>query len=455
MPLHRRSGPVPAPSLAFMLLCGLFVTLLIAGGASRADVGGQIVVQAVAWSVLLAAILFAPRVPLRRMGTAGLFFALAGMLVFIQLIPLPPSLWKALPGRMMLVGADSGDVWRPISMVPGATLNALSSLVVPGVVLLLATMVRPDERSHMLPLLLGLVGAAALIGLLQFSGAGFSNPFVNDTPGQVSGLFANRNHFALFLAMGCLIAPAWATRVTLVSWRLPVASGFILLFALTILATGSRAGLMVGAVAIIIALLFSWPALRKLTRKGPRWLLPSLVTGAVLILIFFVGLFIFTDRAVSINRAVSIDGNEDMRLRALPTVMHMAYEYFPIGSGFGGFDPVFRIHEPFELLKLTYFNHAHNDYIEIILDGGLLGLIVLLLATVWWAIRTALVWQNKGNDALPRLGSSIIFLIMIASFFDYPARTPLIMAVIALSGLWLGEQHREEGAALPRRGHEL
>lgn len=434
---------MPTPSLAFVLLCGLFTTLLIAGGASRADVGGQVIVQAVAWSTLIVASVFGPRVSVREMGMAGVFLAGAALLVLMQLVPLPPPLWKALPGRMMLVGAGNSDVWRPISMVPGATLNALSSLVVPCAVLLLTAMSRPDERVRVLPLLLGLVGASALVALLQFSGAGFSNPFVNDTPGQVSGLFANRNHFALFLALGCLIAPVWATRVTLVSWRLPVALGLVLLFTLTILATGSRAGLLVGVVAIIIGFIFSWHALRRLTRNGPRWLLPSMVIGAILVLAFFVALFVFADRAVSINRAVSIDSEEDMRVRALPIVIKMVDRYFPVGSGFGGFDPVFRINEPFNLLKLTYFNHAHNDYLEVVLDGGFLALVIMLCAIVWWLIRTGLVWRNKGDLALSRLGSAMIFLIMIASFFDYPARTPLIMAVTALASLWLGQRRGE------------
>jgi hypothetical protein len=28
----------------------------------------------------------------------------------------------------------------------------------------------------------------------------------------VSGTFANRNHFALFMAIGCVLAPAWAVQ---------------------------------------------------------------------------------------------------------------------------------------------------------------------------------------------------------------------------------------------------
>ena len=455
MPLSRRSGLLPKPSLAFVLLCALLVALLVAGGASRADVGGQVIVQTVAWGMLVVAIVFGPRPEMCRTGMAGVLLAGMILIVLAQLVPLPPSIWGALPGRMALVGVEGPDIWRPISMVPGATWNALSSLVVPSAVMVLSVTLREDERERVPPVLLGLVGASALVGLLQFSGAGFANPFVNDTPGQVSGLFANRNHFALFLALGCLIAPVWATRDGRAGWRLPAALGLVLLFVLTILATGSRAGMLVGAVAIAGALLMSRHALRRLTRKGPRWLLPVLLTGSILVLAFFVILFVAADRAVSINRAVSVDGNEDMRIRGLPTVLYMVRHYFPVGSGFGGFDSIFRINEPFDLLKLTYFNHAHNDYLEIVLDGGAPALILLVIAVIWWGRRTIRVWRKVDASTLARLGSAMLLLVLIASLFDYPVRTPMIMALTTLAGLWLGEPRREAGAALPYQDQQL
>lgn len=455
MSLYRRSNALPAPSLAFILLCGLFVTLLIAGGASRADAGGQIVVQGVTWGILVVAAMVGPRPELRRAGMAGLVLLGTILLAVLQLVPLPPSVWEALPGRIAPVGVESSVVWRPISMVPGATGNALSSLVVPTTVLLLALMLRNGERERTLTVLLGLIAASTVIALLQFSDAGFANPFVNDTPGQVSGLFANRNHFALFLALGCLIAPVWATRTGAPGWRLPTAAGLVLLFILTILVTGSRAGMLVGIIAVLIALMLSRHDLHKLTRKGPRWLLPALVIGALLVLAFFVTLFVAADRAVSIDRAISIDGNEDMRVRGLPTVLELIHRYFPIGSGFGTFDPVFRMHEPLNLLKLTYFNHAHNDYLEIVLDGGVMAVLLLAIAVLWWAVASIRVWYRTKQGGVAQLGSAMLLLVLIASFFDYPVRTPMIMALVALAGLWLEERQREGGEALPRPDQQL
>jgi O-antigen ligase len=126
-----------------------------------------------------------------------------------------------------------------------------------------------------------------------------------------------------------------------------------------------------------------------------------------------------------------------MRRRGLGTVLAMTAQYFPLGSGFGGFDPVFRLHEPDNLLKPTYFNHAHNDFLEVVLDGGLPAGIILAAAALWWARRSVVAWRSISIDRLPAAGSMIIFLVGVASVFDYPARTPIIMALLAIAAVWL------------------
>ena len=122
----------------------------------------------------------------------------------------------------------------------------------------------------------------------------------------------------------------------------------------------------------------------------------------------------------------------------------MIRDYFPIGSGLGGFDPMFRMQEPFALLKPTYFNHAHNDFLEIVLDAGLPGL-VLLIGGLGWCFWTSVVaWRNK-HDMLPKLGSATMLLLIAGSLFDYPLRTPMMMAFAVVASVWLGAA-RKDGA---------
>lgn len=457
---RTRFSNFPRVSFSFALLATFLVLLWVAGGASREDVIGQIIVRGAAWLTLIGIALFGPRPDWRAIYPVTLILMAALLIVLLQLIPLPPSIWQALPGRTVLAGAASGTSelpWRPIAIVPGAAWNAASSLVVPATILVLAAGLDARGQSRVLTLLLALAVLSALIGLLQFSGARFNNPFVNDTPGQVSGMFANRNHFALFLAMGCVIAPVWAFLDGRRShWRGPVVVGLILLFTLIILASGSRAGMILGVLACGMGLLLAWRPLRRELRRYPRWTMPVLLGAIVVMIGAFVLLSVATDRAASINRVIAIEGDEDMRTRALPTVWTMVQTYFPVGSGFGGFDPVFRLHEPYTLLKPTYFNHAHNDFIEIVLQGGIAGLLLLGTATIWWSIATIKAWRRNEQASLARLGSALLLLVFVASAFDYPARTPMVMAICILAGTWLvRREKRPAGSALPEESLQL
>lgn len=467
MPTRHRPLPFLIPGISFTLLLALLAVLWLAGGASRADVAGQVVVRVAAWGALIVAVLFAPRpTNVRDVRPVAWLLALTVMLVALQLIPMPPDMWLRLPGRAMLTGAMPPGVpqpWRPWTMTPGATSNALSALVVPVAVLVLLAAMRPAERAALPIVLLVMVAFAMLVGLLQVSGGRFSNPFVNDTIGQISGIFANRNHFAVFLACGCLLAPAWAflgERRAL--WRGLLALGLVVLFVLTILATGSRAGMLTGVLAVLIALMMVRHELRRQLVRAPRWAFPALITGVLAVMAVVVFASVAANRAESIHRTFAVDVGTDMRSRGLPVVLKMISTYLPLGSGVGGFDPMFRMHEPLALLKPTYFNHSHNDLLELILDAGMPGGLLLAGALLWWLSASIRVWRVRGGAATgtAQLGSAILLLLIVASAFDYPLRTPAMMALTVIAAVWLAGGRGDDGSAgarftLPRKGQHL
>lgn len=452
MTSHSSTALAARPSASFLLLLLLIATVWLAGGASRADAYGQVVVRGAAWAALFGAALFGAQPRLRDARPVTLLLGASILLAMVQLVPLPPAMWQALPGRAILGEAAtlSGQAqpWRPWAIVPGAAWNALSSLAIPMSVLLLATGIRPDERGRMPGVMLVLIGASAFLGLLQFSGKVFTNPLINDTMGQVSATFANRNHFALFVAFGCALAPAWAFMGGgRPGWRGAVALGLLPIFALIILASGSRAGMIVGMIGLVAGLVISWRPLRRELARYPKWVGWTMVGGFAAAVVALVAISVVADRAVSINRVFALDTGQDMRQRGLPIVLEMIRTYFPAGAGLGGFDPMFRMREPFSLLKLTYFNHAHNDYLEILLDAGVFGVALLAVAVGWWLWASVRAWRR--TEVLPRLGSTLILLVLIASLFDYPARTPLIMASVVIAGLWLNGTRNSARPALP------
>jgi len=445
--------------LPAFLLASLLILLLVAGGASRADTMGQVIVRAGAWAIIAAAVLGGPRPSL--VGVRPVFILLLAVIALplLQLIRVPPNVWGALPGRDILLTPGQPLPWRPATMTPGATGNALASLVIPATTLLVLTQTDERTRRWLLDYLLIFVAAAAILGLLQLSGSGFNNPLLNDTPGQVSGVFANRNHFALLVAIGCLVAPVWAFRDrAALGWRGPFAACLVILFVVTLLVIGSRTGIFVGVIAIIIALALTGRRLRQRLKGRPWWVFPTLVLMALVVIVGFVWISVAVERAESVARLFAPGAEPDLRRRILPTVLAMIATYFPFGSGIGGFETVFRIHEPDSLLSFVYFNQAHNDFLGIALDAGLPGILLLTAAVVWWLWATICSWRAEPSEevTLARVGSAIIFLILAASTTDYPARTPTIMAVVVLAAFWLAQgSTRQRRDALPIQARGL
>lgn len=158
---------------------------------------------------------------------------------------------------------------------------------------------------------------------------------------------------------------------------------------------------MASWVALIIFALFGTlpprPKLRRELRRAPRWVFPAIAAALFAAIGMFVLFSVAADRAMSIDRLFLVDRGQDMRTRGLPVVLPMIGAYFPFGSGFGGFDPILRMHEPAGLLKLTYFNHAHNDFLEVALDGGLMGIALLLSAIGWWLVASLRAWRGGGG----------------------------------------------------------
>lgn len=428
------------PSLAFVLLGMLFGVLWLAGGASRSDVAAQFISRCAAFVGLVFVLIFAERRPLEGAGIVGGLLAAIVALPLLQLFPLPPALWQSLAGRGAIAQLlpETADQWRPLSLSPGNTMNAAMSLIVPVTTFALLCTLRPRERKWLPFLLLCLVLASAFVGLLQFSGIHINQPLINYSD-DVRGTFANRNHFALLLAIGCLILPYCALAGgPQSSWTKPVAIGLLPLLILTVLASGSRMGLVLTGVGILIGGLAVREPLTRLWQRRSRTILVGALIGSACI-----GVMIFAsiklDRAVSIERIASADIGQDMRVLALPTVRAMVSEYAPIGTGLGSFDPLFRLHEPFGLLKPTYFNRAHNDFLEVVLDSGIFGLVLIAAASLWWLVTSWRVWRTPSGNrmAAGRLGSGIIALVALASAVDYPARTPLIMAILTIASALL------------------
>jgi O-antigen ligase len=421
----------------------LIIVFLIGGGA-RPDLMALVVLRPLAILVLAFGLLTASGAQLRsHLALIGMGTALVG-LHLVQLVPLPRAIWHSLPGRELLIEIDrlagNAAAWRPMSMTPDATWNSLWSLAVPGAILLLAIQLGPVHHRRLVPLLVALGLVSALIGILQMLGdpQGPLYFYRVTNPGSPVGLFASRTHQAVFLACTLAMAVAWRSMVTL---RKSLAALLTLVLVLTLLllivATGSRVGAMLGILAATTAT-FAFRSTAPEPGQAARsnWR-PNLTAAAGVI--GLLGIAIVLGRALAIERLLATPVSDDLRVRALPTVLAMVRHYAPWGSGFGSFAQVFLVHQPRALIGPAYLNHAHNDWLELLVAAGIPALALMALAAGWLGIRMVRATRMKADAdcALPRLGALIMGIFAAASLTDYPLRVPSLMALAVLAAVWL------------------
>jgi O-antigen ligase len=222
-----------------------------------------------------------------------------------------------------------------------------------------------------------------------------------------------------------------------------------------LLVTGSRGGLAVGVVGIAVAAALLWMAR---DRSGASRTLSRLTAAAAAVgLTGLVAAGLYFSRAQAITRLFD-DPVADLRFKFWRPVWALVTSYFPIGSGWGSFVEVYQIVEPRDLLATTYLNHAHNDWLEVVLTGGVLGLLLLIIALALWAWAVGQLFGAGGRRedhlVLARVGATWIGIAGLMSLSDYPLRVPFLAAYFVVAAVWLsdGLRHRRP-EPLPSHHH--
>jgi O-antigen ligase len=418
------------------------MVLFLFGGSSRYDQLAQIPVRLAALLLIGWASFRSARAAPTALRIPAILLGAAIALVTLQLLPLPPAVWTLLPGRSAfaeLAGKAGFDQpWRPLAIAPDLAVNALLALSVPAAVLYGLATLNPRHWRWLYPAILTVILLSLVVGLVQLAigSGGFTAIYRIQWKETASGIFANRNHQALLLAIGLPLLAGWdeirrnGTRGTIARSGACVVT---LLLVLALIATGSRAGALLGLFGLFGALSVSWNWFsgRTKTETRRRWVAAFAVVAA---LVMLVGLSMFFGRGEALDRLFSADPLGDKRARAFPTVIAALTTYFPAGTGFGGFDDAFRLAEPFGLLETTYFNQAHNDIVQVVLEGGAPGLILMGATFGWLGLVTWRVWRAPGTrSAIVRARAATIALLLtiVASLVDYPLRTPIMLAITA------------------------
>jgi len=168
----------------------------------------------------------------------------------------------------------------------------------------------------------------------------------------------------------------------------------------------------------------------RVPRKGPL----MRASGGVLILALIAAVAIVA-QTEAVHRLRAADFAADTRAAAFPSLIVSARAFFPLGAGFGSFSSVYPAFEPNALLSTIYLNEAHDEPVQLAIEGGLPALILLLVFILWW-LRTAGVVALRGggaNQGLARAAVAVTALLMLSSLVDYPLRTPLLASLFTFS----------------------
>jgi O-Antigen ligase len=437
-------------ALPYRALVVFFLVLFILGGSSRSDTQSLVI-------VLPATVLFLGYglwgLAQEHIAAYRFLFAIAFAilcLTALHLIPLPAVIWQALPSSDLLIEIDGAigtpQVWRPVSMVPGATWKALCELLVPVTALVLISQLDREYRFKFLSVFIFLGLASGILGLMQSVGPSNGQLYLYKiTNGNLAvGLFANRNHHAVFLS--CLFPmlaayaslPTASSEVVRLRFWLAIACSTMLIP--LILVTGSRAGLLTAILGILATpLLYREPKSDGVESRKVRKLNLAYVLGSIGVaaMAFITAL---AARAETFVRLFDDDRSSDMRFSTWGPIWTAAEKYFPLGSGIGSFVEVYQIDELRGLLTFQYFPHAHNDWIEVALTSGLPAILLIVASAIAFGLAA---WSNfradkhESRDILfGRLGVVIIALLGIASVADYPLRIPSLGSLIVIAAIW-------------------
>jgi O-antigen ligase len=432
MSLANRIRGWAAP--AFLVLC------ILLGGASfrNAGVPANGVLQAIATLLILFSVATRRSAPyptgMRPLLLIGGLWLLLGL---IFLIPLPYGLWTPLPGRdiiaqgMSMLGMQEPDL--TLSLSPHSTVNSLLRLLPPTAMFLLTLQLSHRQRRRLAAVLLSAAAVSACVGIAQLAGGEGSGlrPYAVTNRNMAVGFFANGNHQATLLlcalGMAGFLLARGATKGKSRRERsaLVMAVMIALFLALGVAIVGSLAGYgLLIPVVVGTLLLYRKAAAGKV---GTKWAAAAGTLFAGALALALLGPLSYE------NLSGQLGDSPTSRRVISATTMEAIGDHFPVGSGLGTFASVYRGYEDHTRPNSVYINHAHNDYLEVALEMGLPGILLILAFFIWFARAALNAWRNdREGSNLARAATLVIGVVLVHSLVEYPLRTAALAAVFAM-----------------------
>ena len=396
--------------------------------------------------------------------------ALVGIAVAAQLIPLSAAALADLSPRALdiyrqrdLATAAGTRTSFPISIDQRQTLLSLLILGVFTLLLVGTARMLTRHSARQLAAAVSVVGVVlAIAGLVQratFNGKlyGFWELAQGGAP---FGPFVNRNHFAGWMLMALPLTvglfasvlsrsrsgPRWRDRLLWLAStdaNKAILVGFaVLTMALALVVTLSRSGItaMIGAMLCASVMMA-----RRQPGSRSRFIIPLYLTAVTLVVVSLVGIDRIAARFV-VPGSIDVEG----RRAIWSDTFRMVDDFWLTGTGLNTFGSAALFYQA--TLKGSHMREAHNDYLQLAAEGGLLaGLpIVLAIAVLAYGIRQR-IRSDVGSVWWIRAGAVTGLLAVAAqSFVEFSLQMPGNAALFAvLCGLALHDGGRAVTKRLP------
>ncbi|WP_156807823.1 O-antigen ligase family protein [Henriciella marina] len=424
---------------ALPILLGIAVAL---GGSSVPDEAPRLWLSLATLILLIALLPVATREDWSR-PTQFVLLLSALWLVWcaLQLVPLPRWLWSRLGDRSVIVeGLDLLGLPinqpMPISFSPLEGRLSLAATAAPLALFLLVSMLGWRKGASRLSWTVPILGAlSALLGLAQILTENSAHLYFyeNTNPGSPVGIFANTNHQACFLAM-CLPFAAAAIREVRGNWRSgdedhakAIACAVLsLILLIGVLAAGSGAGYLLLVPALVLGVII---ARKPASSKKVQIKLPFIVMATAVLSAIVVA----SSPVLGGLGLAGLDTSRTSRIEIWGLTGEVAADHWLFGTGIGSFDEVYRLYEDPDTVTRTFANHAHNDYLQAIVEFGLPGTLVVGLGLLLFGYLFFRVWSQHGDEHrhLKRAAATALLIALLHSFVDYPLRTPAVACLAA------------------------
>jgi O-antigen ligase len=273
---------------------------------------------------------------------------------------------------------------------------------------------------------------------------------------QTFGSFVNRHNFAAYMEMtisiplGMMFAGAVRR-----DKRLLVITA-VGLMGIALLLSGSRGGLVA-----LLAELFFLLILTTETRSYGRLML-KIGLAVLLVATIIVGaILIGGESSLTRIAETAASGNVTTNRTHIWSVTLSVIKTYPIfGAGLGGYSVAYTNFDTFNGMERV--EQAHNDYLQILTDAGLVGLIIAAFF-VFKLFKTGLKNTKHGNKFRKGIAVGALagcFAIMVHSLFDFVLHTTAItylfitlVALVVVSGNKFIDDRDEPRERRRRKSH--